>query len=254
MVPPPHSIFQVRNNMAGRRIAIDKYITPPKSRALSPSFNKPAADGGARTPIPVSRLGTPVSVTDDDDLDDLENFDWSLIDTEKRFVRIVEREPEASVIAECNDKLAALSDASDNPDGLKALIDGTNAILEQKWTTFVLFFDHFPNFPRHQKWSKIEWRRCDVVEFFTRICCDYRTIFEAHGEYLEAEYIDREYVSLVNDICALGMEVVGDSIEIKDWESDGTKTAMEIDGLHVECEPEPEVYEDSSDESESEDE
>ncbi|KAK3718226.1 hypothetical protein LTR37_005341 [Vermiconidia calcicola] len=167
---------------------------------------------------------------DDNDDDD---FDWSTLDNTKptattSTVVAEDRQSEATIYAECSDKLRALSIRLDNPPGLKQLINGTKAIMAQtSWHTLIVYSDCDDEYPEYKKlWSRVEWRRCEVVEHLTELG-------------LDTEEVDGMALEVVREVLELGEaeeEMKGEDegvIEIREWDSRGMVEFFGVEALGI---------------------
>lgn len=182
-----------------------------------------------------SRFATPDSVLDDD----LYHFDWSSLDThpsnlDKPFPGA---RTDRYLQISCTKKLRGLDEAPDKPEGLTHLISGTRAIIAQKWKTVLVYFEHDKDYPNYVRlWSHTVWKKWNVVDFLTGICCKYHAeVVKARkdGVELVTKKVDREYLALAGHIAEL--RTAGEKvITIKEWERPGTKLTMESRSLVVE--------------------
>ncbi|KAK3722253.1 hypothetical protein LTR37_002686 [Vermiconidia calcicola] len=214
--------------------------TTPGSRKMSaPSPRHMRSPKAARHHI----LPDTPEFDDEDDND----FDWSTLDNTKPIattstVVAEDRQSEATIYAECSDKLRALSIRLDNPPGLKQLINGTKAIMAQtSWETLIVYSDRDDDYPDYKKlWSHVEWRRCEVVEHLTELCVAYYTaVRECKG--LDTEEVDGLALGVVREVLELEeaedeeeMEGEGDGvIEIREWGSRGTAEFFSVEALGI---------------------
>ena len=167
-------------------------------------------------------------------ISELDHFDWSQLNTLPSKVKPPRRKPEQAIQLKCSKKLRDVQEARDISDGLAKLVQGTRGIIGQKWKIFNLYFARDEDYPNCVRlWSKVEWRKWDVVEFLTAICCKYyKEVQQARSDdvVLCIQSVDEEYLALVIHILELGM---GDErvIAIKEWERPGTKLTTESRSL-----------------------
>ena len=171
---------------------------------------------------------------------DLDNYNWSELNTPLSTVRRDNRKPERTIQLRCTSKLRILDAAEGKPDGLNHLLNGTRTIIAQKWKTLLLYFDRDKDFPECARlWSHVEWRKWDVVEFLTAICCTYYLeVVKAEKENVDlcTKQLDQEFLALVEHILEAGkVGAEGERvIAVKEWERPGTKRTMETRTLIAE--------------------
>lgn len=205
---------------------------------------------------------------------ELASFDWSILDTlEDKKPR---RKPANAIERESTEKLRLIDEHVGLPNGLSNLVEGTRALMTKEWKTFILFTDHDDDYPENRGWwSNVQWRKADLVEFFTKISgqyldqikeCDRIKQLERTKELdqameldqIEEEYeqgveldtteIDEEFLPLLEVILTLEEDLdEKGAVWIKEWERQGTKATLEVEELICRIEKE----EDESDEDDS---
>lgn len=193
---------------------------------------------------------------------ELASFDWSILDTLE--VKKPRRKPANAIERESAEKLRLIDEHVGLPDGLSNLVEGIRALMAKQWKTFILFTDHDDDHPEDRGWwSNIQWRKADLVEFFTMISGQYLDqvkeldqtmeldqVEEAVEQAMELDTteIDEEFLSLLEVILAL--EEDGEekgAVWIKEWERPGTKATLEVEELMCRIEEK----DDESDEEDS---
>lgn len=180
---------------------------------------------------------------------ELASFDWSTLDTlEPKQPR---RKPANAITKESTQKLSLIDEHVGLPDGLSNLVEGTRALIDKEWKTFILFTDlDDDELECRGRWSNIRRRKADLVEFFTMISEQYldhvKEAAEQEGE-LDTSEIDEEFLSLLEDILNLeDDEEEKGAVWIMEWERPGTKATLEVEELA--CRVEEDEDEDELDE------
>ena len=168
---------------------------------------------------------------------DLNTFDWTSLDTTPSRIHRPQRKTDRAIQIQSTATLRSIADRFGNPSGLSALVEGTRALMTRKWKHFHLYLACDADFPACEKlWNRTEWRKWDLVEFFTKICDQYANEVEKAGDQgmeLLTKGVDEEFSSLLN--CLLGLEVDGEGVvSNKEWERAGTQTTLRTRGLFVE--------------------
>lgn len=163
---------------------------------------------------------------------DLRKFDWSLIRTHPSFVRHRKRKPALAIQLHCTAKLRTIREHFGVPSGLSSLVESTRILMTKSWKAFHLYHS-YEEYPASTKWSLVEWRKWDLVEFFTKICSLYwDEVVKAENEGVElvTKDLDEEFLSLLEVLLKLEQNEEG-VVMIEECERPGTKTTLECEAL-----------------------